>query len=205
MPKGVYKKISAKDEQKIRDEYLNKPVKTLAQEIGCGGGVIYRRLKKWGLEIPEHIIEQRKKESRFSKGQVPFNKGLKQSEFMSKEAIEKTKRTQFKKGSAPHNTKFDGHERITKDGYIEIRLSQGVYRSKHVVEWEKVNGSVKDGYILVCRSNNKLDSSPENWEEITMIENMYRNSRHGFPKEIIPSLVLNKKLEHKLNSLENGK
>jgi hypothetical protein len=37
----------------------------------------------------------------FKKGHVPFNKGLKQSEWMSPEAVAKTKATRFKKGQMP--------------------------------------------------------------------------------------------------------
>jgi hypothetical protein len=37
-----------------------------------------------------------------------------------------------------------------------------------------------------------------------MTENMYRNSKHNYPKEIIPSLTLNKFLENKINELEDA-
>ncbi len=39
----------------------------------------------------------------FQKGHTPMNKGLKQSEYMTPGAIERTKATRFKKGNVPHN------------------------------------------------------------------------------------------------------
>ena len=53
----------------------------------------------------------------FEKGLVPANKGKKMP-FNQNSA-----RTQFKKGNLPHNTKFLGHERLTKDGYVEVSIA----------------------------------------------------------------------------------
>src|SRR4051812_31988258 len=54
----------------------------------------------------------------FASGIVPANKGRKMP-FNSNSA-----RTQFKKGQLPHNTKYLGHERISKDGYVEISIDE---------------------------------------------------------------------------------
>jgi hypothetical protein len=51
----------------------------------------------------------------FKKGHVPVNKGKKQTEFMTREAIERTKNTRFKKGHLPHNSIG------VRDGDIRIR------------------------------------------------------------------------------------
>ncbi len=204
MPKGYFTELTEDQESFIKANYLTMPVKFMARELGTSYGVINRRLKKFGLEIPKEVIEARKQNNRFNKGHVPYSKGKKQADWMSAEAIERTKNTRFKKGRHPHNTKYDGHERITVDGYIEIRLSIGNYRLKHIVEWEKINGKLPESYCLKCQTDNKLNTDPGNWKLISRAENMLENSKYNYPKEIIPSMVLVNKIKNKLNNLEDG-
>ena len=127
MPKGHFIPLTSDQEQMIKDKYLVTSIKTLANEIGTTYGVIMRRLKKWELEIPKEVIDRNKNFSYYQKGRPPKNKGKKQTEYMSQEAMERTRGSRFKKGNVPHNTNYDGHERITKDGYIEIRIIKGKY------------------------------------------------------------------------------
>lgn len=210
MPKGQYKPLTLQEELLIKRDYLKKPVKTIAAEINVSGGRIMRFLKRNGLEIPKEIIEKRIQESRFKSGSTPFNKGKKQSEFMSVEGIESSKRTRFAKGHIPHNTKKTGNGTISirEDSsgkiYKFIRLKKGVWEQYHRVLWEKVNGKIPDDHIVVFKDNNTLNVTIENLELISRTENMYRNSRHNYPDEIIPSLVLTRKIEQKLNTLKNG-
>ena len=71
---------------------------------------------------------------RFQKGDIPFNKGKSQKDYMSAESIEKTKKTRFKKGQSPINWRPVGSERITKDGYTEIKIAEpNVWELKHKV------------------------------------------------------------------------
>lgn len=196
--------FSEKEDEFIKENYLSIPVKTIAKRLNRSGCGVSGRLKSLGLVIPKSIIEQRKIESQYKKGRTPENKGKKQSEFMSPEAIEKTKATRFKKGNLPHNTNYDGHERLCKDGYLEVRVSLGVYKLKQRLVWEEVNGAIPESHIITFKDRNPLNCDIDNLEIISRIENMYRNSRHGFPKEIIPSMVLTKKIENKLNTLQDG-
>lgn len=83
-------------------------------------------------------------------------------------------RTQFKKGQEPHNTKHLGHERINREGYVEISVDQvnphtgygRRYVHKHVWLWEQANGPVPEGHVLKCLDTNKANSDPSNWEAI---------------------------------------
>ena len=84
----------------------------------------------------------------FKKGNVPANKGKKG--FMG------ANRTSFKKGNTPYNYKPVGSERITKDGYIEVKVSDpNKWRLKHIIIWERENGKVPKGYVLVFGDGNK--------------------------------------------------
>jgi hypothetical protein len=110
----------------------------------------------------------------FEKGSIPFNKGKKQIEYTSKEGIKNSSKTRFKKGQTPHNTKYGGHERFSKDGYIEISVKETNpytgferrYVLKHKYLWEKENGKVPEGMCLKCLDGNKQNTDPSNWELI---------------------------------------
>lgn len=186
--------FSEKESQFIKQNYLTMPVKTMAEKLGRSGTGVNTRLRQLGLVIPRAIIEKRKTHSQFQKGAVPMNKGKKQHEFMSPEAIEKSKATRFQKGITPHNANYDGHERVTKDGYIEIRVRKGKYRLKHVHEWEKINGKLPKGHCLRSNDDDKLNTNPENWRLITRRENMLLNSSSHFPPELRKTIRLKNKL-----------
>lgn len=200
MPKGFWKPLTEEQEQYILDNYMDIPMKPLAESINITFGRVKRFLNKKGLSIPKEIIEKRKLIGQRKKGDVPFNKGLKQSEYMTKEAIERTKDTRFKKGNIPHNTMYDGHETVSKDGYIKVRVSLGNYELKHRLVYENNCGPVPEGYIIVFKDGNKLNCSIENLELISREENMLRNSKHQINPEVIPSLALVNQIKNKVNN-----
>lgn len=134
---------------------------------------------------------------RFVKGQEAHNKGVP----MAEEVYKKASATFFKKGSLPHNTKYDGHERITKDGYVEVRVSLGKYKLKHRKIWEDANGPIPKDCIIVFRDKDKLNIMLDNLEMITTTENMRRNTIAQYSPEL--KEVIN--LKGKLNRIINGK
>lgn len=209
MPKGKFTPFTKQQEDYIKREYLNKPVKRLAQDVNCSFGRVMRFLKKNNLHIPKEIVEQRKAQSRMSKGHTPFNKGKKQEEYMSFEAIQKSKNTRYKKGHTPHNTKTkDGVISIRKDScgrcYKYIRLGKGVWELYHRVLWEQENGPIPSDKIVSFKDENSLNVCIENLQLITREENMYRNAKHNYPREIIPSMVLMNQIDKKIKNLQNG-
>lgn len=110
------------------------------------------------------------KTGRFEKGHIPANKGT------HPKTVGRMGETQYKKGNLPHNTKPIGYERITKNGYIEVKIAERPnrktgeknFKAKHHLVWEKVNGPVPKGYILIF-----LDGNPKNYD----IENLALISR----------------------------
>lgn len=210
MPKGHFTPYTQEQELKIKKEYLIKPVKVLARETNSSFGRIMRYLNKNNLKIPNEVIKKRIKESQKKKGDTPFNKGMKQKEYMSIAAIEKSKETQFKKGNIPHNINKIGNgaivERKDSNGktYKYIRIQKGVWRLLQRVIWENENGKIPDKHLITFKNGDSLDTRIENLELTSMSEQMYRNSKLNYPKELIPSLVLCRQLEIKLNTLENG-
>ncbi len=91
------------------------------------------------------------------KGNIPHNKGMKGIYAKGSE------KTWFKKGQIPFNHKPVGSERITKDGYIEIKIAESnKWRLKHLVIWEKKNGKVPKGYAIVFSDRDKTNLNIDN-------------------------------------------
>lgn len=208
MGKGIFKPFTESEEQYIRDNYLDIPFKHLANYLKCSDGRIKRFLNRNGLIVPDHIVDERRKSYQFKKGHDPHNKGCKVDTWMSSEGIEKIKRTQFKKGQDPHNTLKDGdvviwHNTDTRK-YYQIRLAPRKWMLLHQYIWINANGPIPDGYIISFKDGDTLNVDLDNLELISRVENLFRNSKHNFPPEIIPSMVLINQLENQLKKIQDA-
>ena len=148
----------------------------------------------------------------FEKGQEPHNKGVPCAPGKGGRHPN-ARRTQFKKGQEPHNTHYLGHERVSKDGYVEVSIDetnphtgyQRRYVLKHRHEWEKVNGPIPEGHALKCLSSDKTNCDPTNWEAVRRAllprlagGNRYRRrlAYDDAPQELKPTVLLAAKLHH---------
>lgn len=141
----------------------------------------------------------------FPKGNEPFNKGK------AHPTRGRASETQFKKGQRPHNTNYLGHERVSKDGYVEVSIAETNphtgferrYVLKHRHLWEQANGPVPGGMALKCLGD-RLNTDPSNWELIPRallprLNGGRRKKRMAYddaPAEIKPTLMAIAKLEH---------
>lgn len=107
-------------------------------------------------------------DGRFIKGHTPVNKGKKQSEYMSEEAIERTKATRFQKGVAPPNTKPLGATRIDKQDKIKwVKVSMTgkqfeKWKAAHYLVWEEANGPVPDKHRIIALDGNLSNTDLSN-------------------------------------------
>lgn len=154
----------------------------------------------------------------FAKGAEPHNKG-KSCPPGKGGNHPNARRTQFKKGQTPHNTNYLWHERVSKDGYVEISVDQPNphtgferrYVLKHLWLWEQANGPVPEGYALKCLDGNRQNVDPSNWECVPRAllprlagGNRYVSRPHydSAPAELKPALLAVAKLEHKARELK---
>ncbi|MFD2646388.1 HNH endonuclease signature motif containing protein [Devosia albogilva] len=130
------------------------------------------------------------------------------------------RKTQFRKGQEPHNTKYLGHERINKDGYVEISVAQTNphtgygrrYVHKHVHLWTQKNGPVPEGHALKCLDGNKLNTDPSNWEAIPRGVLPRLNggkatrvmAYDSAPAELKPALLTIAKIDHAIKQKRSG-
>lgn len=109
---------------------------------------------------------------KFRKGQTPHNKGKK----MPKEVYEKVKHTMFANGNVPPNHRPVGSERISKDGYIEVKVAEpNKWRLKQRVVYEEAKGKIPEGCTIIFLDGNKQNCNIDNLRCITRSELLYLN------------------------------
>lgn len=145
---------------------FNKQFNTCITINGIAG-----KKKKMGLKIG-------KNGGRFEKGRVSNNKGKKQIEFMSAEAIERTKATRFHKGNKPHNELPIGTEIINYAGYIKIKIAEDKWVFKHTYVYESHHKmKIPKNHMLVFLDGDKSNCSIENLMMISQNVNLILNMR----------------------------
>lgn len=109
---------------------------------------------------------------RFPKGHVPVNKGKKGHSYPGME------NTQFKKGHLPHNWWPVGKERITRDGYTEVKVAEpNKWKLKHRLIWEDANGPIPKGCVIIFLDGDKANCSLENLVMISQRQNAVLNKK----------------------------
>lgn len=109
---------------------------------------------------------------KFRKGHTPHNKGKK----MPKKVYEKVKHTMFAKGNVPPNHRPVGSERISKDGYIEVKVAEpNKWRLKQRVVYEEAKGKIPEGCPIIFLDGNKRNFDIDNLRCITRSELLYLN------------------------------
>lgn len=185
-------------------ELMGRNVKSVyyqAYRLGLHKSEAYRAdwLQRCGKQLAQY------ESSRFQKGLVPWNAGLK-----GYRPGGRSEETQFQPGQLPHNTRHDGAVSIRqKEGeppYKYIRVACGKWRPLHHVLWQEKHGKMPRGHILRCKTDDTLNCDPANWECISRAENVERNTIHRYPKEVkhlIKTLKrLNRQIE-KTNEKQN--
>lgn len=105
----------------------------------------------------------------FKKGQEPFNKGTK--------GIMKANKTSFKKGDIPKTYRPVGSERVTKDGYVEIKIADpNKWALKQRIVWESNNGKVPKGNVIIFADGNKLNTNIENLRMVSRKQLLFLNN-----------------------------
>lgn len=121
----------------------------------------------------------------FKKGNVAHNKGKKQIEYMNQESIERTKATRFKKGNKPKNYRPVGSERITKDGYIEVKVADpNKWETKNKIIYKQYFGDIPEGHKIIYADGNKLNNDINNLILVSDSEELIMN-RHRLRTEDI--------------------
>lgn len=198
----------------MRDLYPNTPTKALVSKLGASERAIYARANLLGLKkSPDYLVTReagrlghgKGVECRFKPGQTPWNKGR------AFDSGGRSHQTRFKPGQKPHTWNPIGHERVTKDGYRERKISDtGITRQDyvglHTLAWREVHGDVPPGHAVVFRDGNKENIDIGNLECISRAELMRRNSYHNnYPKDVQLLIQLRGAVNRQINKRKEAK
>lgn len=217
MPRGerVRRPWSREDDALLRRIYPDTPTAQVARRLKRTVAATYGRADKLGLEkSPSYLASPaacrlRRGDhvgvrSRFQKGHVPANKGLRRPGW----APGRMRETQFKKGVrqgvAARLYKPIGTERISKDGYLERKVNDGLplqarWRSVHLLVWEAAHGPLPKSHAVVFKNRDRTDIRLENLELIHRRDLMARNTVHNLPKPLAQTVQLLGALRRKIN------
>lgn len=119
---------------------------------------------------------------RFEKGHVPANKGKKGV------CAPGCERTQFQKGNLPATTKPIGYERVSKDGYVEVKVKMRPSRpdcndnfvAKHRLIWEQAYGPIPPDCVVIFKDGNRRNLDLSNLTLVTKAERLEMTRRGLF-------------------------
>jgi len=198
--------------EKVRiviEKYPNHTIAECVEFSGLSKGVVYKIARKNGVEksaeFKQKQIEQFLKvgeNTRIKKGTVSHNKGKKQIEYMSQEAIDRSSVTRFKKGSIPANRKPIGSERIGKDGCIDVKVKHGSkWQFKHRIVWEQHYGAIPNGYNIQFKDRNTQNYAIENLYIISRKNQIRTNTIHNYPEDVKKAMRAVSKLKRTIKKL----
>jgi hypothetical protein len=144
--------------------------------------------------------------TRFKKGHVPANKGLRRPGWAPGRMAE----TQFKKGHRSSNYLPIGTVRQDSDGYLRVKIANGkggfgnpkVWAFIHRRVWKAAHGRIPKGHRIWWKDGNHRNCALENLELVTDQEHMARTTIHNLPPEIKQVIQLNAALKRKIARLE---
>jgi hypothetical protein len=197
----------------LRSRYADTSTRSLRRWLNRTETAIYERAGLMGLKKSEEYLagpdacrlrrgDNVGSGTRFSRGHVPANKGLRRQGWSPGRMSE----TQFKPGGKPHTWRPIGSTRITHDGYLQRKVSDTGYTPKdwvgeHILMWEQANGPVPKGFAVAFKDRNKAHFVPENLELISRSELMRRNTIHNYPPELADVIRLGASLKRKLRRM----
>jgi len=98
---------------------------------------------------------------------------------MPKESQDGCRKTTFKKGNIPHNHRPVGSERITIDGFVEIKVAEpNKWKLKSRVIYEENFGEIPKDYKIIYLDGNKLNLDPKNLKAINRAEELIMNKNN---------------------------
>lgn len=199
----------------IRARYPHERTENIADDLGVSLARIYSKAAWMGLsKTPEYLASPdacrlRRGDNigaayRFPKGHVPINKGKKGVNHPGMKA------TQFKKGQHPHTWKPIGTERLSKEGYLQIKLRDtGVTRRDYVpvhhLVWELHRGAIPEKHHVSFKDGDKTNIIIENLELVSWAEMMQRNTVHNLPEELKEVLRLKGSINRRVTCHERHK
>jgi len=194
----------------VQDRYPSERTDVIARDLGLTPDQVHTKAHAIGLHKTREFLRElgkyyaarapeSVKQNRFDKGNIPWNKD---KPFPAKG---RSVDTQFKKHAKPHSYAPIGSERVTKDGYLQRKMTDTGYVPHdwiyvhHIVWMDAGNPRPNRSEALVFRDGNKRNFALENLELISRKALMLRNSLHRHGTEIYGVIQLRGALNRIIN------
>lgn len=139
----------------IKYEYQDHPIPELTRMLN----------KRFGAQRTEGSVKAALSRFGFKSGRDGrFKKGNRPS---PKAGAKGPNRTSFKKGRKPHTWRPIGTERITKEGYLQRKVSDTGntvrdYVEVHRLLWEEHHGPIPGGHVVIFKDGDRTNIVIEN-------------------------------------------
>lgn len=188
--------------KKLIELYPEHTNREIAEILGVSESSVSIQAFDLRLFKSEDFHRRKREGTQFRKGDTPPNKGKKRGEFMSPQGQENSRKTTFKKGNIPPNHRQVGSERITRDGYIEVKTQEpNVFKLKHRVIWEEHNGPIPKGHNIQFRDKNPLNCSIDNLYMISRSKQINENTIMRYPENLRTAIKRVSKIKKLINQL----
>lgn len=209
----------------LRDRYPHERTALVAATLGRSLSSVYQRVYSLGLlKTPEYLASPAAGRtngrqgigSRFPKGHVPANKGLRRPGW----GPGRMKATQFKagerRGAAAANWRPVGTIATDAEGYQRIKVREarqgeaygfGNVRvwplmQRHV--WAEAHGPIPAGHAVCFKDGNKTNCALDNLELVSRRDLMKRNTVHNLPKPLAETIQLLGALRRQIRKRAHG-
>lgn len=190
--------------------YPDTKASELAALLGHPLYSIYHRAQFLGLKKGSDFLKSSQsgriqgesfgKNTRFKKGHIPANKGLKRPGY----APGRMKESQFGNGNKPYNWMPVGSERIF-EGYHQRKVTDTGYPPRdwkfiHRLLWEEANGPIPSGHVVMFVDGDLENLSLSNLCLASRSEIARKNTMWGrYPRELAETIQLAGVLKRKIN------
>lgn len=189
--------------------YADTDTDLIAGHLHMSRSQIYAQADKLGLKKSAEYIRRIRLAAaarasvkgiatRFKPGNATWNKGLHYN------AGGRSAETRFKPGRLPNNFAPIGSERMTKDGYLQRKMTATGYPPRdwvmvHKLIWLAAGNTIPPGYALRFKDGDKTHLVIDNLELISRKELMHRNSHHRLGKEFAQTVQLRGAITRQIN------
>lgn len=213
---------SADELATLKAQYANTSTRDIAKTLGMALHTIYRKANKLGLQkSPDFLATDKSgrmfkggklgQQTQFKPGLTPWNKG---THYVAggRSALTRFQKGQMS-GAAQHNYVPIGSVRITKDGYLERKVTDDPdlypakrWRPVHRLVWEAVHGPIPRGHMIVYRPGQKTciesEITVDRLECISKAENARRNHPNSYSPELAQLCRLQGAITRQVNRIQ---
>jgi len=182
---------TAAEDNRLRALYDTMPASAIARELGRTKSAVKNRVNIIGLTKGHNC-------GRFEQGMAPWNKGK------AFDSGGRSHETRFKPGHKPVQTKPLGSERVSKEGYLQRKMTDTGYPPRdwvpvHHIVWREAGREIPRGYRLTFKDGNKRNFALDNLELVSIADMMRRNTVHNYGPEIAQLVQLRGAITRQIN------